>query len=248
MSLSPFSGYPCPRFKLVILDEADTMTTDAQAALRRIIENYSKVTRFVLLCNYVTRLIEPLASRCIKFRFQFLPSISVQSRLRWIVEQEKVRIEEDTLQYLITKGQGDMRRTIGVLQLAHSLTLGRALVTPALVDEITGEVPDAVVTRVWKVLAQESQYNYERITELVDELSLDGYSLATLLERLLSDLLQRYDQTDALFADLLTDAKLALICEKMAEIEQRLLDGSTEYLQFLDLLSYISRVLHGKVA
>jgi hypothetical protein len=78
------SGYPCPRFKIIILDEADTMTPDAQSALRRVMEVYSKVTRFCLICNYVTRIIEPLASRCAKFRFQPLPTESMVARLTYI--------------------------------------------------------------------------------------------------------------------------------------------------------------------
>jgi len=77
-------GYPCPRFKIIVLDEADTMTPDAQSALRRVIELHSKVTRFCLICNYVTRVIEPLASRCAKFRFKNLPVDSMIARLEHI--------------------------------------------------------------------------------------------------------------------------------------------------------------------
>jgi len=80
-------GYPCPRFKIIILDEVDTMTPDAQSALRRIIEAYSKVTRFCLICNYVTRVIEPLASRCAKFRFKQLPVDSMVARIKDIAGQ-----------------------------------------------------------------------------------------------------------------------------------------------------------------
>ena len=75
------SGYPCPPYKIIILDEADSMTRDAQTALRRTMEKYSNVTRFCLICNYVSRIIAPVASRCSKFRFQSLSTESMQNKL-----------------------------------------------------------------------------------------------------------------------------------------------------------------------
>lgn len=113
--------YPCPPYKIIILDEADSMTQDAQSALRRTMETYSKITRFCLICNYVTRIIDPLASRCSKFRFKMLDQGNAKKRLEEIAENENVRLENGAVDTLIRCSEGDLRKAITFLQSASRL-------------------------------------------------------------------------------------------------------------------------------
>lgn len=113
--------YPCPPYKIIILDEADSMTQDAQSALRRTMETYSKITRFCLVCNYVTRIIDPLASRCSKFRFKALNEGDAGKRLRDIARLEGVIVEEGGVEMLLRCCEGDLRRGITFLQSAARL-------------------------------------------------------------------------------------------------------------------------------
>jgi len=113
--------YPCPPYKIIILDEADSMTQDAQSALRRTMETYSKITRFCLICNYVTRIIDPLASRCSKFRFKMLDQGNAKKRLEEIAENENVKLENGAVDTLIRCSEGDLRKAITFLQSASRL-------------------------------------------------------------------------------------------------------------------------------
>ncbi|CEM19264.1 unnamed protein product [Vitrella brassicaformis CCMP3155] len=104
--------------KMVILDEADSMTNQAQFAMRRIIEQYSAHARFGLICNYVQKIIPALQSRCTKFRFGPLADDDVRGRIDYIAAEEKLTIPEDGLQALIKIGGGDMRRVLNIMQAA----------------------------------------------------------------------------------------------------------------------------------
>jgi nuclear protein localization family protein 4 len=113
--------YPCPPFKIIVLDEADSMTQDAQSALRRTMETYSKMTRFCLVCNYVTRIIDPLASRCSKFRFKSLDQGNAVKRVDDIAKLEGVSLDEGVSEELVRVADGDLRKAITFLQSAARL-------------------------------------------------------------------------------------------------------------------------------
>ena len=115
----------CPPIQICILDEADSMTIDAQAALRRIIEAYSSNTRFCIICNYIAKIIDPLASRCVKFRFSAIGHSAQKERLNMICKNENINVESDkVLDALIEISEGDLRRSINTLQTCSSFVKG----------------------------------------------------------------------------------------------------------------------------
>lgn len=107
------------KIKLVILDECDAMTKDAQFALRRVIEKYARNARFCLICNYVSKIIPALQSRCTRFRFPPLDPQYVRPRLEHVVAAEGVKLGPGGLDALVTLGSGDMRRSLNILQSCH---------------------------------------------------------------------------------------------------------------------------------
>ncbi|KEF59303.1 uncharacterized protein A1O9_04147 [Exophiala aquamarina CBS 119918] len=113
--------YPCPSFKVIVLDEADQLSQDAQGALRRVIEIHSKITRFALCCNYVSRVIAPLASRCSKFRFKALEGPQAIGRVADILKAENVSYDQGVIERSLKVSDGDLRRAINLLQSAARL-------------------------------------------------------------------------------------------------------------------------------
>jgi replication factor C small subunit len=122
-------------FRLVILDEADELTRDAQTALRRIMEETSRYTRFILICNYSSNIIEPIQSRCAIFRFKKIGQDEVTARLKKIAKNEDAKASEKVLQAISAAVDGDLRQGINLLQAAAA---GGAEVTLEKVNAATG--------------------------------------------------------------------------------------------------------------
>lgn len=108
-------------FKIIILDEADNLTQDAQSALRRTMEIHSKITRFCLCANYASRIIDPVASRCSKFRFQMLQGEDAEARVKEILKAEGIGYEAGVIDRVLKVADGDLRRAINLLQAAALL-------------------------------------------------------------------------------------------------------------------------------
>ena len=144
-------------FKMIILDEADEMTSEAQTALRAMIEKGSETTRFVLICNYLSQIIEPIQSRCVVFRFTRLPREDVIDHLKMICEKEKVKFEEKALAQIYDATGGDMRHSINIIQAAA----GMGSVSSSNVNAAMGLSGKAKVSEVLR-LALSGKFNEAR--------------------------------------------------------------------------------------
>jgi replication factor C small subunit len=108
-------------FRIIILDEADEMTSEAQTALRRIIEDTSRTTRFIIVCNYLSQIIEPIQSRCVIFKFRRLSKEDILDHLRFICKNEGVKYEEKAFSIIYDSTLGDLRHSINILQAAAGM-------------------------------------------------------------------------------------------------------------------------------
>ena len=216
-----------PPYKLIVLDEADSMTTDAQSALRRTMETYSKVTRFCIICNYISRIIPPIASRCAKFRFKPLPGDAMVGRLAHVAREEGVGTSEAVLAELITQSEGDMRRAIQMLQSLHRL-YGEEMDAQAVLD-ISGALPADRVARIFEVCRSGS---FEALTALADDIIADGYPVSQVVAQMLDFVLTAPGMPEA------TKAKIAM---QLAESDKQLIDGAGDHIQLMNILACTMR-------
>lgn len=222
-------GYPCPPYKIIILDEADSMTEDAQNALRRTMETYSKVTRFFFICNYISRIIEPLASRCAKFRFKPLSEEILSSRILYICKEEGLYLDTEALSTLSSISQGDLRRAITYLQGAARL-FGSTISYKDLIS-VSGVIPQGVVDELFAAC---KSGNFDLANKEVSNIIAEGYPVSQMLSQLFEVVVE---------ADDISDEQKARICKSLAEADKCLVDGADEYLQLLDVASNAIRAL-----
>ncbi|KAM9007915.1 replication factor C subunit 4 [Ara ararauna] len=223
-------GKVCPPFKIVILDEADSMTSAAQAALRRTMEKESKTTRFCLICNYISRIIEPLTSRCSKFRFKPLSDKIQQQRLLDVSEKEQVKISNEAVSYLVKVSEGDLRKAITFLQSATRLMGGKEI-TEKIVTEIAGVIPREKIDELLSVCWSGS---FEKLETLAKNLINDGYAVAQLVNQLHDAVVESENYSDK---------QKSVIVEKLAEVDKCLADGADEYLQLMSLCALVMQQL-----
>jgi nuclear protein localization family protein 4 len=261
--------YPCPPFKIIVLDEADSMTQDAQSALRRTMETYSRMTRFCLVCNYVTRIIDPLASRCSKFRFKSLDQGNAVKRVEDIAKLEGVKLDDGVSEELVRVADGDLRKAITFLQSAARLVGATQAQASAggkkrkvVVDDEDDMDIDEPASK-----ASNSNISLEQIAEIAgvipaptlatlsDSLfpksaskSIRYNEIAKVIENMIAEgwsasqtVAQLYEQV--MFDERVEDIKKVRLAGVFSETDKRLVDGGDEHLAVLDLGVRVASVL-----
>ena len=172
--------------KLIILDEADSMTFDAQFALRRIIEKYSDSTRFCLICNYENKIIPAIRSRCANFKFNPIDNKYICRKLKLIAENENLSISQSSINIIANLSVGDLRKAINLLQ---SISMRSSKITDKLCYDIAGIPSDNTVEKLYNLLLN-NKYDINYVLKKYKKLD-NGYSLSVMIKRITNHLINR---------------------------------------------------------
>ncbi|OMH83856.1 Replication factor C subunit 4 [Zancudomyces culisetae] len=199
-------------------------------------ETYSKITRFCLVCNYVSRIIEPLTSRCAKFRFKPLESALSYGKIQEVAAAEDLKITDEAIQRLVEASNGDLRKAIMLLQSAQQLDQSTAI-SPEMVNDICGIVPEELVN---ELIEKAQGTSVSAIKEAISHVILEGYSAKQIVEQLHQTLLNSGNKNYSQFTSL-NKSKIALL---LGDAEFALLNGGDQELHVLNLLVQISCVIN----
>ena len=216
-------------FKVIFLDEADALTKEAQQALRRTMENYSNTCRFIMSCNYSSRIIDPIQSRCVIFRFKLLEKKDIVSVIKRIAESEKLRVTEDTFETLYEASEGDCRRAINLLQATASISPD---INAEMIRMVSSQSKPAEIRVVLDYALSGDFINArEKLLDVMLKQSVSGVDIIKAIQKEVWNL------------PIEPEIKVKLT-EITGEIEFRMTEGSDEFVQLQSLLA--SFVLAGQ--
>ena len=211
-------------FKILILDEADNMTAPAQQALRRTMEKYTKNCRMILICNYSNKIIPPIQSRCVVFRFSSLKNEDIKQRVKFVAKNESISITPNGLNALVDVSRGDCRRAINYLQSCGTIS---KKINQEIVFRVAGEVPpDKIRILINTAVEGQLQFSLKLLNDIIAEYGLSGVNIIKNIHREIYDL------------NVSEDVKIEL-SKLLAEFEYRLSQGGTEEIQLKALLANI---------
>jgi len=217
-------------FKIIFLDEADALTHDAQSALRRTMERYTKSCRFILSCNYSSKIIEPIQSRCAIYRFKPVSDEAVEERIRYIASQEGLTVTEDGVDAIKYVAHGDMRRAINALQAAAMMSTRIDVDT---IYQITATAhPERMVELIKVSLKGDFMAARSMLDDLLMEEGLSGEDVLAQLHR-------------AVFEVNIPEKSKLQLMEKIGEVDFRLTEGANERIQLESLLAYFAIIGEG---
>ncbi len=221
-----------PPYKIIILDEADAMTNEAQSALRKIIEDNSRITRFCFICNYINQITEPITSRCVKFRFKPINSQCMTDKLTSISQNENMDITRDAIELISQLANGDMRKGIMLLQnlnyIGQSITVDDIYSTANIISEDN-------FNRCMEIILDPNTKMSE-IKKLVRKIIIEGHLVINVLTRLVTFVVSN---------ETMSDEQKSKICIHISVTERRLIEGADESLQLLSVFMCVKAVITG---
>ena len=223
--LSQIMNIKC-KYKLVILDEADSMTIDAQFALRRVIENCSNNTRFCIICNYLTKIIPGIQSRCAVLKFSPIQFDDHYKYINNIINLENINISEDCINNIIKISEGDMRKSINILQSLFLINSNNMIITKDLYKMVGYLEPEKSI-EMMNYLFEKKSLNeiYTNILKFKEEYNL---SINDILKELSQFLLKNTN---------FSTSKLIEIFDKLAQIEVYLTNNVNQDIQLCAIIS-----------
>ncbi|MBY9007689.1 MAG: replication factor C small subunit [Candidatus Lokiarchaeota archaeon] len=218
-------------YKILILDEADNMTSPAQQALRRTMEKYTKNCRMILICNYSNKIIPPIQSRCVVFRFSSISNEDIKVRIKLIAQKENIKVTPNGINALIDVSRGDLRRSINYLQSCSTISKE---IDQDSVFRVAGEIPPDRIREILKTAVQgKLQLSIKLLKDITNNYGLSGRNFIKNIHNEIYNL----DISE------ITKIELSKI---LAEFEYRLTQGATEDIQLQALLAKIVLLHHIK--